>query len=769
MKTLTLSHLATWLAVVNFLLPNTLLAQAPSTRAPAEQTPPPAVPVRPVPPQQRQEPPIPGEEQKLRRLELKDTTVQQATRLIAEMSGLNVVSTPEAGQIAVNLYLQDVSARQAVEILAKVAGLWFRADPRTRSLRLMTTEEYQNDLVVFREDLIRVFTLHHPNGVSVARALQDLYGPRVFLTLSPLNDDQLLLSSGGGGFGGGFGGGGFGGGGFGGGLNGGFGGINSGLGGFGGGINGGFGGNNFGGGFGNIGNSFGGGFGGGGAFSRPGGGGGFVGNFGNGGFNGGFGNQNGFGGNQFSGGAFGFQTGNNQQPLTSEQAALLAQQTGDGRVTAEDIRRVTGGEPPIWATINQQHNLVIIRTSDSQVVQEIEYLVQEIDRPTPQVLLEMKILEVTLDDNFRSAFDLQSVGGPQGPLAATQMLRNPFIQNAATAAENVLGVGNFPVEGGTLVFQVLNDTIRARIELLATENRINILATPLILASNNRAATISVAEQAVLTTGVNTQVVQAANAAATTVISPVTEVRNVGTNLLVLPRINADRTVTLYINQESSTIKPDGSTLLVAAGDGTITEQSIDTVDSRSLQTPVVAKDGLTIAVGGLIRTSISNSQQKVPFVGDLPYVGRLFRREVRQRLKTELVLLITPHILGTPVEAEIVSQRRAQVLSDHPYQRCGDAALKDYFQAGDTWYLRDDIQCPPALPQHIEPPYTGRYRFQAEPPRPTGAYNSGDSQLPPAETPAPPQWQEEPLPPPTTPPAAPPMSRMSSPRTHIR
>jgi general secretion pathway protein D len=246
---------------------------------------------------------------------------------------------------------------------------------------------------------------------------------------------------------------------------------------------------------------------------------------------------------------------------------------------------------------------------------------------------------------------------------------------------------------------------------LATENRVNVLATPMILASNNRPASISVAEEVPITTNIGTQFSQAANTGTLSGSQATTEVRSIGDNLLILPRINADRTVTLYITFDSSNRRMNGATIPVVTQTpdemGQQTEMvSVDTVESRQLQTPVVAKDGMTIAIGGLIRTRVDNSQEKVPVLGDIPYLGKVFRREMRRRLKTELVLLITPHILATPFEGELVSKNRMRTLSDHPYHIHGDAALERYFK-NDFWYLADDIRHPPPRPTWI-PPYSG-------------------------------------------------------------
>ena len=96
--------------------------------------------------------------------------------------------------------------------------------------------------------------------------------------------------------------------------------------------------------------------------------------------------------------------------------------------------------------------MVIVRTSDQDAMKSIERLVLELDRPTPEVLLEMKVLQVTLTDNFRSILDLQNNQGPQGPTVENQISRNPFVNNVAMAAENVLGLVDSPELSGNSSF-----------------------------------------------------------------------------------------------------------------------------------------------------------------------------------------------------------------------------------------------------------------------------------------------------------------------------
>lgn len=666
---------------------------------------------------QQNQPSLQGREHVIRRLELKDSSIVDAARLIAELSGLNLAVTEAANEKTVTLYLQNVRAIEAIETMAKVSGLWYREDEDTGVIRIMTTDEYQKDLVVFREDIIKVFTLLHPNATSVATGIQDLFGSRVRLSLRTISDDDLIFRTRGrfgGGLGGGFGGRGVGG------FGGGFGGVGGGLAG----VGTGFGGVGAGGGFGGFGA-------GGSAFSRPG----VVGGFGRfGGLGGrGFGGLGGFGA-----GARGFGLDLREQilpeePLTPEQISQLEARLraleGDGRVPEEAVREVTQREPLIYVTLNRQHNLVIVRTSDADAMRAIERLIWEIDRPTPQVLLEMKILEITLDDNFRSIFDIQFNGGPLGPSADQQRQRNPFLADPVAQAARIAGsVGDFPLEGGTFLFQFLNDNIRARIEMLEEERRLNTIATPMLLASNNRQARIFIGEERVLTRSVSTNVVTGGLGATTTAVTPVTEIRDIGTTLFLIPKINADRTVTLLIVQDNSDVNPDSATIPVAGADGEIEPFEVDTVNTANISGTVVAKDGLTVAIGGLIRERVERRQTKVPVLGDIPFIGRAFRREFDQDMKTELVLLITPHVITTPVEGEVKSRWRMQELSDHPYNVGAPPVVPPHMTHGPPGHPPQHAYPRPGegLPPEMIPTPQGQ---------PTPAFDQSQNSLPPRAT----------------------------------
>jgi general secretion pathway protein D len=497
-------------------------------------------------------------ERLVERLEFKKAKLTDVIRALSELSGLNIVATEAAAKKEVTVYLRNITPREAIEAVSKSSGLWYRVDGVGKSYRIMTAEEYQKDVVVFREDVTKIFTLLHPNPVVVATAVRDLYGARVQLSLGVLDTTGL----------------------------------------------GGMGGN---------------------------------------------GNSNSNSNSDSNGNSNGNSNSNsNSNPIVNmdslkmspEQLDRLTQalDAAGGSVSSNTINEISRSEPPILITVSREHNLIVVRTSDAFALKEIEKLIKEMDRPTQQVLLEMKILEVGSGDSFRQVFSLSD--------------------NSTTNKSNI-GLGNFPSEGGTLAYSFMSKAISLRLELLEKNQKIKTLSSPILLASNNKPARVFVGEERVIVTGINTTAPTVSNGVTTpAVASAATTLKSIGNTLMILPKINADKTVTLSLQQDSSTVSVGGGSIPVLVGN-TVQNFNIDTVKTASIQGTVVAKDGLTVAIGGLIRTNSSKIAQKVPFIGDLPLIGQLFQRKENIDESSELILLITPRIIANPDEGEQISREQ--------------------------------------------------------------------------------------------------------------
>ena len=137
-----------------------------------------------------------GKNQLLETFQTDGRSVREIIDLLSESSGLNIVATPEAAEKTVTLTLRNVRVIDAIEIMAKISSLWYREEETTGTIRLMTTEQFQEDLVVFRNDATRVFTLLHPNALTIAMTIRNLYGPRVVLSPQFFDDDIMVGISG---------------------------------------------------------------------------------------------------------------------------------------------------------------------------------------------------------------------------------------------------------------------------------------------------------------------------------------------------------------------------------------------------------------------------------------------------------------------------------------------------------------------------------------------------------------------------------------------
>jgi general secretion pathway protein D len=199
-----------------------------------------------------------------------------------------------------------------------------------------------------------------------------------------------------------------------------------------------------------------------------------------------------------------------------------------------------------------------------------------------------------------------------------------------------------------------------RLQLLEENGRVQTLARPLLLASNNEPARLFIGEEVVLTTGASAQTITGTTGASNTVVTAETEKRNIGTTLVIHPRINDDRTVTMTIDQESSERVAGGTTIPLAmgtVGNGVI-QFPIDTVNTATVQAVAQAKDGLTIAVGGLIRFNKSRTVTNVPGISSIPVLRELFKGDQQVDERNELMLIITPHVLESAEEAESLSRQ---------------------------------------------------------------------------------------------------------------
>lgn len=580
-------------------------------------------------------------ERMVRLIDVNSAAFGEVARTLSRMTGLNIAPTAAAGTNSVTLYLASLPVQAVLETLCTANGLWLREDEKTGIVRVYTVGEFRKDLASFRDERTEIFTLLYPNAFDIANAISDLYGDRVEVSTGDNDVEAMMelqqrmtrfdildqrasgLGSGSGGQSGG-----------GGGNSGGFGGSSGGSGGRGGG-----------------------------------------------GGMGGMGMQNGMGMGSGQNQRRRQQPQNFQQQqqtlsnpnLNAEQVQALsdAQQEGELGTAVERVDQALGRRVTIHVTVMRRQNKLLLRTADESAITDIRNLVSKLDVPQSMVLLDVRVLRVTLGDGFTSAFDysfLKGVGDGQanGAFNTGEILPPASISNGGTPSFNPGGGG---IDAQAMVFQYLGQNVRARMQLLETKGRLNAVASPVLLTANNEVSRVFVGEEVPITrgftgastipTGGNGVIAQSSNAQL--------EFRPVGTTLLLTPNINADRTVTLRLVQENSTLRKNGATIPVPTEGGGFRSQAVDTVQSRTVSGTFIAQHEQAVVVGGLIEELESVDRSGVPYLSQVPILGAAFRRDTKTKQRSELVVIIRPFIINTPKEAEGISARLTRDLSLNP------------------------------------------------------------------------------------------------------
>jgi general secretion pathway protein D len=349
--------------------------------------------------------------------------------------------------------------------------------------------------------------------------------------------------------------------------------------------------------------------------------------------------------------------GARQADMTQDEAAKIgkALESGD----AENYERLLGENrraANIFVSMSRKNNMLIVRTSDTRAMAEIRRLVKSLDVPTPMVLMELKVMELQLDDDFEASFEYDF-----NRRKNTHTVGNHGELIGKTLQSALSGINP------TFTFNVLNDDIAAKINLMQRDGRVKVLATPTLLTANNEVSRIFSGQELPIVTGWTagqTTTSLESGTETTTMPTPEIERKDVGTMLLITPNINADRTVTIHLMQENSHSDENMSTRIPVPGSPDL---SVQYVESRSLTGTFVAKDKMTVLAGGLIKEKESEQYYRTPFFGSIPLLGWLFRGTEKVKERTELVILITPHVISTPYEGGRISDELLRALSAHP------------------------------------------------------------------------------------------------------
>ena len=350
--------------------------------------------------------------------------------------------------------------------------------------------------------------------------------------------------------------------------------------------------------------------------------------------------------------------GNNQDSNRSERDSETGRGGGlggrgsRGGGSSSVLIEPVEGETPLFKEVVRivadeiSNSLIILATPRDY--DKIRDVLVRIDVVPRQVLIEAIIAEIKLTGDLKFGIEyafangtignLFGAAGGEGGVGASEegalgVTNSSLLQSGAKRALNI-------GRGGLFSFITDQSHFVALINAVNSRSKVNILATPHIIAADNREAHILIGEEVPILTSTQQSTLATAN-----IVSSI-QYRDTGTILTILPQVNSAGLVNMEIRQEVSNV---GST---SFGD-----TNSPSFLSRETETTVVVRNRESVLIGGIIDERVERTRNGVPFLMDVPVLGRLFRVEQDTSERTELVILITPYVIRDRNEAQVVTK----------------------------------------------------------------------------------------------------------------
>ncbi len=310
----------------------------------------------------------------------------------------------------------------------------------------------------------------------------------------------------------------------------------------------------------------------------------------------------------------------------------------------------------VTITADPATNALVIQAS-KEAYETLLQVIEQLDISRPQVLVEALIVEVGITDEFDLGFGFafRLLNGDTDLIFATA---GSLLVPGAGALATALQTNSF--ENPSDIFDTgANRTgtgssdFVAQLTAAATDSAINIVSAPHILTSDNEEAEIQIGQNIPIVTG-RTEAATGGNNLSQAVN---VERQEIGVTLRVTPQISEGNTVRLEIYQELTEV-------LEEAIGGDPNEVGVS-LSSRKVDNTVVVNDGETVVIGGLISETFTEIETKVPFLGDIPFLGWLFKTVGEDRRKTNLLIFLTPHIIRNEEDLERETIRKRLEFED--------------------------------------------------------------------------------------------------------
>lgn len=318
--------------------------------------------------------------------------------------------------------------------------------------------------------------------------------------------------------------------------------------------------------------------------------------------------------------------------------------TDEGGGSASNVRVVA----------DMQNNALLI-LANSAGYEKIEAALKKLDTAPRQVLIEVTIAEVTLTGDLKYGVEWLFRNGPR---------------KSGQLDTGVPGLSMLTPGFSYAITSSTGNTINAVLNMLASNNKLNILSSPHIMVADNQTAKIQVGDS------VPTAGPQSVGAAGVVVSS--VQYLDTGVILFVTPHINAGGLVNMDVSQEVS-----------LATSTTTSGLNSPTISKRAAKTVVTVQSGESMVLGGLISENTSAGSSGVPFLSSIPILGALFGTQTHSSTKTELVVLITPRVANNVGQAKEVSDELRKKLKEaENLVDCGTSNALGYTTRRGLWCM---------------------------------------------------------------------------------
>src|ERR1035437_1885930 len=337
----------------------------------------------------------------------------------------------------------------------------------------------------------------------------------------------------------------------------------------------------------------------------------------------------------------------------------------------------------------QTHNIVVI--ADEETSLQISNVLANLDSPKPQVLIKVVFLEVQRNNSSDIGVQGNYTGGSIGKSLGqiTGYFTNVTTTSSGSGSNAIISsvTGLVPIYGKSYnmgnnfalpqalagasgnggLYQVLGNDFTATVQAIALAGKSQVLSRPSILARDGQLAKIVVGQEIYLPSGVTYT-----TSGSTTIPIINGNYTEVGIILNVTPFIGANGLVEMIVQPQTSSVDNSSPGQLIAAGSTLLGTASTPVyapnLNIRSADTVVVTPSGQTVVIGGLISNSKGSADSKIPFLGDIPLLGQLFKFSNKTETKTELLMFLTPHIVDAPSQLAALAvgeTRQSQLITN--------------------------------------------------------------------------------------------------------